>query len=483
MIKNSFIDIISTFSKEEIADFRSYLNSPYFKVQHYIIPYYEEIIKFHNKYESEEFTKEFIFKKIYPEKKYDDNLVRKALSLLTKEAERFLVHNEVDKNDTQSLVLLNSLMEKGMFKKFNSVYENYRANKNKYFDKYFLTLPFLIEAQNVQKILIDKVDSQWELPLDRTIEFLILNTMSYQYYIKNISTKYYKFFANEELYQKYNNNLDFLKTEEAFKILETLNSEYLFLMKIYHHIDKSINGEEVNKNFSIAMGLFQKNTDKLTDFMLFVLSTDFESICILEIQKGFALEYKEYLFNLYKFMIENNIMAESKTQNINVITFRNMLLTLCKIDLELSKVLIENYVNRIELNNRGNMKEYAYAHYYMYKKDFSESLNYIRKIKNDFFMFKTDIKFLYLINFYELEYFEEARYQLKNTYQMLKTMELNEGYKELMRTFLDTYKKMIDLREKFNKEDWEYLVEVKSKDHKCLYKDWLFEKIELLVNK
>ena len=100
MIKNSFIDLVSTFSKEEITNFRSYLNSPFFKVQHYIIPYYEEIIKFHNKYESEEFTKEFIFKKIYPEKKYDDNLVRKALSLLTKEAERFLVHNEVDKNDT-----------------------------------------------------------------------------------------------------------------------------------------------------------------------------------------------------------------------------------------------------------------------------------------------------------------------------------------------------------------------------------------------
>ena len=116
-------------------------------------------------------------------------------------------------------------------------------------------------------------------------------------------------------------------------------------------------------------------------------------------------------------MIENNIMAESKTQNINVITFRNMLLTLCKIDLELSKVLIENYVNRIELNNRENMKEYAYAHYYMYKKDFSESLNYIRKIKNDFFMFKTDIKFLYLINFYELEYFEAVSYTHLDVYK------------------------------------------------------------------
>ncbi|MBE2217362.1 MAG: hypothetical protein IAE90_04100 [Ignavibacteria bacterium] len=84
-----FITVLKTFSKEETVKFEKFLNSPYFSVKPYTVPFFKEIMKYYPSFD-EGFSMENVWGKVYKGTAYNDTTARKILSLLLNYACEFI---------------------------------------------------------------------------------------------------------------------------------------------------------------------------------------------------------------------------------------------------------------------------------------------------------------------------------------------------------------------------------------------------------
>src|SRR5207244_2756512 len=145
-LKSKFIDIIKTFSKEELKEFKDFLNSPYHNSNKNVIKIYELIRKTAPYFDSPLITKEKLFGKIYPGKKYNDTVMRILLSDLLSLGEEFLVSKASKKNKIDEiLILLEEFKIRGLDSLYRSNYkyasdelEKMADARSKYFSKFEL---------------------------------------------------------------------------------------------------------------------------------------------------------------------------------------------------------------------------------------------------------------------------------------------------------------------------------------------------------
>ncbi len=90
MEKSSIISVLRTFSSQEIKRFGLYLHSPFFNANTNIVKMYDIIKKNYPDFKNNKLTKEFIFKKLYPKEKYNDERMRFLMSELLRHALDFL---------------------------------------------------------------------------------------------------------------------------------------------------------------------------------------------------------------------------------------------------------------------------------------------------------------------------------------------------------------------------------------------------------
>ena len=109
MIKSKVIEIIQSLDPEEIKEFGEFVGSPYFNKNTRLTELYELIKKFYPDFTKKSFTKEKLYEKLFPRKKYNDGSMRKLLSGLQSLGEEYLAHSHLDKNNKlqKKLFLLN----------------------------------------------------------------------------------------------------------------------------------------------------------------------------------------------------------------------------------------------------------------------------------------------------------------------------------------------------------------------------------------
>ena len=95
MIGTKFINLIKTFSPEEIKSFEKFIMSPYFNsVKNYVI-LFEEIKKFYPEFNDSKFTNDYIYKKLFKGKPFNKQVMWNITSGLEKLAVEFLIHKKV----------------------------------------------------------------------------------------------------------------------------------------------------------------------------------------------------------------------------------------------------------------------------------------------------------------------------------------------------------------------------------------------------
>ncbi len=114
MKKSSAIEIISTFSKEDLDLFSDFLKSPYFNKIKNAVKLYTEIKRYAPGFDNENIDKEKLWKKIFPGKEYNYGTMKNLIHEFTRLAEKFVTNEIYKKNEIQefsNLYLLLPLME------------------------------------------------------------------------------------------------------------------------------------------------------------------------------------------------------------------------------------------------------------------------------------------------------------------------------------------------------------------------------------
>ncbi|MBK8554101.1 MAG: hypothetical protein IPL53_24860 [Ignavibacteria bacterium] len=132
MINTKLISVLKTFTKSEINKFKDFVNSPYFNKNQNVIKLSKEVLEHYPNFDSEDFTEEKIYAKIFGKEEFDYFKIKNIISDLYQLSESFLKTIANEKKEMENDInLLNELHER----KLNSIYVNKEKSISRYLDK------------------------------------------------------------------------------------------------------------------------------------------------------------------------------------------------------------------------------------------------------------------------------------------------------------------------------------------------------------
>ena len=142
--------IITGFTNEEQALFENFLKSPYFNTRKKPLELFRIIRKIRTKSESQ-VSKEKIFEKLYPSKKFNANTFNDLMAQLHKLAEDFLITETNKKEKVKNNVLL---MEKFLEGRFKNLFESKKKQTDKILEgerlnEFFFLHSYLKDAYHI----------------------------------------------------------------------------------------------------------------------------------------------------------------------------------------------------------------------------------------------------------------------------------------------------------------------------------------------
>ena len=103
---SKFIQSLRLLTPEEFKSFHKWLQSPWANSNGKLVELYQLLQRHHPNYHSRNLTKEKVFARLYPQKKYDDKWMRNIMAGMSKQVEKFLAHQHLEKNDLLAKELL-----------------------------------------------------------------------------------------------------------------------------------------------------------------------------------------------------------------------------------------------------------------------------------------------------------------------------------------------------------------------------------------
>ena len=91
MLKSSLLEILRTFSKQELIKFEDFVMSPYFNKKENVLKLFLEIKKYAPEFSSDNLEKEKVWKNMFPEKEYNYGIMKNFIHDLTGLSEKFIL--------------------------------------------------------------------------------------------------------------------------------------------------------------------------------------------------------------------------------------------------------------------------------------------------------------------------------------------------------------------------------------------------------
>lgn len=484
MIKSKLIRILRTFSVEELKSFDKYLNSPYFGCKPFVINFFNEFKKNHPEFPDEKILKKNLFAKLYPDKKYDDVLMRKLISNLTGYVENFLMISELeDESFISTELLLNQYIRRllnidrdTLINDSLNIFENEAKQNPAKISRYYDMLHYKIAYSwsNLEKKDVEKRDVKFANSLvDKTLFSLfdgyyeiLVNRKRYNFESSNNADLLFKHINLKSLME------EFRKSPSIFK--ESVLIEY-YLLSIYIYDDND------NEYISLKELVFKNFMNFNMEFGERVFQK-MQNFCVVKFNKG-EDKYKRELFELFDFYFYRSKIPFKKGYNLHPLLFRNTFkVAMLNTETIWAKNFINDFIKFIEPRFRENTYNLFMAELKFETNNFEESLQFHSKINFDAIIQKFDYKLLQLKLYYELNYIEEAYYSLDAAKKFTKgKTEIPDIQVKYFVNALKYYTKLLNIRSgKDKKSDPEYLLQQLHKD-KDIHKKWFEEKLKELI--
>jgi hypothetical protein len=180
-------------------------------------------------------------------------------------------------------------------------------------------------------------------------------------------------------------------------------------------------------------------------------------------------------------MFDKKIYSFTEDGYIPHLQFRNVIFSTSLPQIEWTGSFVTGHLPFVEPGSRDSMRYLWEAQKCFLLGDFSGVLKHTHKINFDLLFLKMDVKQFYLIAYYELGYFEEAR-SMTDTFA--KYLKQNDEIAIILRekhlNFIVMYKKLLKLKEKGEMDNANELKNEIASSKNIIKKWWLIEKIEEL---
>jgi len=477
--------ILSSLSKEEYGEFEKFILSPYFNRSKDLIKLFSVVKKYYPEFSSSGLEHEKIYKKLYPGKSFNEGTMRNLFSDLGSLAEKFLAYvNYEDTFEFGNKIIYETntrYLDKEFEKNYKKYYERneikedalYRKNLNKCF----------LESEMwryTQRLNIEFSKSARNSIYESLAAFFLNEFLLAQSYQVNV-THWYK---GQEEYNIVDTFFEFMDVDAIINRMEKSKSDYYEDIKLPYYLARAAQNKDGKfyENFDIAYKVFNEQINgmtKQTQIRLYVMIINIINMYI----KADDRHLSKIKFILNKEMIEKEIALDAQGKIPAFVFSHTILNSIAANEIEWGKNFLENKIDSVDDDAKSKSAIYNYynAKFLSLDKKYVESNEMLLKVSKDDDTFKSDIKILKLINYYELGDFESGFSHAEAFKQLIiRNDEAYIGRKELNSNFLKFY--LILIRKRNGKEkDISFAHKELEECSVIRNKIWLLEKFKEIV--
>lgn len=470
MIDSQLAEALRALSGAEFKEFGKFVSSPYFNNRDEITRFYNALKKFYPRFDSDKFTKQNLFSKVYKTKRYSDVLMRKLISLMINLILDYLRisqnKNSILENDVKLLEILRVRKMLNLYtRKQKKVVE---AIKNTPHDISLYELQYKADSSLNGVSLINSEKEMLRVFQKEHDDFV-------SYFLGFVLIQYIRL---TEWSKIYNMNFDLKLFDEVTGYLSKNKHEDFPLIMLYYNMLMLLKTGG-QKYFDELSADSIKYRGKIANIHSYNIALVLIQYCYQKISNGFT-EYSVKQFELTKSIIENNLIPQGY---IEPYFFTNAVRNASFLkETEWVTVFIEKHKNMLNPENRDEILNYSYAMLEFNRNDFNASLKYLSSINIEQANMKYDMKNIRALNYYELGYTEELISHI-DTYKhfLSRDDKRTEQFKEKNKYFLKCVLNLAKLKENFNAVELEMLKKEIENAEYFSHKEWLLEKANELL--
>lgn len=458
-------------SKDEMREFGKFVHSPFHNNRTDVSTYFDELKKFHPKFDGKDFSKENIFSTLYPKKKYKDDVIRRLNSNLFKLGEEFAVYKNIklDKYN-QEKNLLDFYAARSSDKFFIKQLERVKCYMEEYSEKdaeYFYRLSLINEEERVYMLKYDPTykKSDFEEQIKNLWKHSLISLMRL-YGFAEFAT----YFFNKKYDLQYLDQLMEVAEKSNFMNSEAVEIHYL-LLKLYTE-------SENDEKFYRLKDLIKKNLASFTKAECFSFYIHLFNYCQINALKH-KKDYRKIEFALTKEIVENKLAIQNNV--IDPGWFRGLFFKAFNAgEIEFAEKFAEEHKQFIDGRDGENVVKHVYAQLAMHKKDYDAALKHLSTASYEHINDKWTIKNMYLKIYYETNAYEQFYYTIDSIKHLIKEEgSWNENLINPIRKFINYSAKLFKI--KLNEIDVP-LDELKQEilNSEIIGRKWLLEKVEEL---
>ena len=479
MISPKLIVLLQSFTKYDLNAFDKFIHSPFhnenqdmirlFEIIHPIIRQNSSIKK-----ENDLLSKDKIWIKLFNDRKYHDEQMRRICSDLLKKCYSFLIYKNISSSELDEIIhLLPAINTPDLEKHFTGVirqaFHIQKKSSLKNADHHF----FQNQLEENQFTFLEKTSI-------RSSDFTTLENADYHldcyYIIKKLkhycdSLAYKNIFAVEPNIHLFPSFLEYIERSEF--INEPCVRTYLLIVKMLLFPEEEIHFKNVKQ-------LLNKQYNCFTFKELNTIYIYLKNYCIdTKINNGQSQYFWE-LFDVFKTLIEKEIIFIEG--NLDPQDYKNIIAVGCHIkEFDWTENFIQTYTVRLPKKSQDNDLSYNLAAVYFHKEDYPKVIEQLREVEYKNLSYIMGGRLMLLKTYYEQKEFKALDSLLDSYSIYLRRNKLisKEVRQQLMNGIRFT-RKLISVAP-YDKKRIEKIKEQITNCKALAAKKWLLEKVEELA--
>ena len=462
--------LLSVFTHQERQRFLDFLKSIYFNYNDDIIRCFVSLLPSLQKTNPVEQTELEIWKKIYPNKRFNKARFHRVCSDLLKEAERFLAYHKFAQNKSlQNVFTLQSMNEKRVITMLPHLLNQAKIQHSKYtlHDSEFYYQQYLIEAE--QNNFEEKLNSRKN---DKNLKS-VMNYLDKYYLIMKLqcccAILHYKNITNIDA--------DLVLMDEILLHLKKTSYKDVPIINIYYHILLSQVEKDNEQHFQKLQQLLLENSKLFEKPLAREMYAHAIQYCIKKINDG-SVKYQNEIFSLYKQSLQLQLIQVDG--QLSPFDYKNIITVGLRVnEFEWTEKFINDYQKSLPKEHKENAYTFNMARLFFYKKEYDKVLNLLQQVEYNDVFYLLDSKLTLIKTFYELKEFESLTALLESFKMLLRRKKIiSEQQRIIYSHFVQYVKRMMNC---VNKKRALELKEELQKPHQVADIGWLREKADELL--
>ncbi len=485
MLKSSLLEIIRTFTKQELAKLEDFVRSPYFNKKENVTKLFLEIKKYAPSFTDANLEKEEVWKKLIPGKDYNYGILKNLIFDLYGLAETFAVDLKFRKDRLKyDEYVLDMFLERGLNKSFNNKYNSIFRTMSTYpegLSNYSINeyCDFMARIHN------SKCNYHNVYETDKLSNELLILRDSF-FITRSLVTllgAYNDVFVMQESFnidQKDNPVCKFLDAVspgmesiiESIGKSSELNSSYI---KIHYLMYLSLKENSEQRYYDFKNTLF-KNSDILPypdkkDLHICLITTAYR-------KKNFPFIFVKEIVEIIDSQAANNVILEPESKRIPMTVFSLYLQSAFDLnDAQRIENFAKKFINKLDPQFTESMQTYVNFLISFLNRNYDEALSYISLVDIPYKIMKLVVRMYKAMCLYEINNYEMFLNEFDNLKHFNRNNEfISEDFQNKLIRFYTYVDRLFILRQTFDSKDLNRLK--KDVDDFDKNKVWFNQKIE-----